>query len=164
MIGRAVILAFDKVTGKCRTTRARAMASEKGASMKPTDTDLHRLWRRYWRDSAARYAAWEAGCDAAWQAWEANPIGRPPNDPPAPYDPFPDILRGLTCGARTRAGTPCKRIDLYRSGRCKYHGGMSTGPRSAEGKAVACQSASKRGSDSNSVQSRSCWRHNSSFE
>jgi len=27
-----------------------------------------------------------------------------------------------------------------------------------------CGSACKRGSDSNSVQSRSCWRHNSSFE
>ena len=100
--------------------------------MKPTDTDLHRLWRQYWRNSTARYAA-----------WEANPIGRPPNDPPAPYDPFPDILRGLTCGARTRAGTPCKRIDLYRSGRCKYHGGMSTGPRSAEGKAVASRNGKR---------------------
>ena len=25
--------------------------------------------------------------------------------------------------------TPCKRRDLYRSGRCKLHGGLSTGPR-----------------------------------
>eukprot|EP01037_Dinobryon_pediforme_P015942 gene15942-16108_t len=122
--------------------RARAI-EQKGASMKPTDTDLHRLWRRYWRDSTVRYTAWEAGCDAAWQAWEANPIGRPPRDPPAPDDPFPDILRGLTCGARTRAGTPCKRIDLYRSGRCKLHGGLSTGPRSAEGKAVASRNGKR---------------------
>ena len=142
MIGRAVILAFDKVTGKCRTTRARDV-EQKGASMKPTDTDLHRLWRQYWRNSTARYAAWEAGCDAAWQAWEANPVGRPPRDPPAPDDPFPDVLRGLTCGARTRAGTLCKRIDINRGGRCKYHGGMSTGPRSAEGKAVASRNGKR---------------------
>ena len=39
-----------------------------------------------------------------------------------------------TCGARTRAGTPCKRRDLYRSGRCKLHGGLSTGSRTAKGK------------------------------
>ena len=42
---------------------------------------------------------------------------------------------GATCGARTRRGTPCKRKDLYSSGRCKLHGGLSTGPRTAAGKA-----------------------------
>lgn len=47
---------------------------------------------------------------------------------------FPPMLAGLTCGALTRAGTPCKRRDLYRSGRCKLHGGLSTGPRTAKGK------------------------------
>ena len=39
------------------------------------------------------------------------------------------------CGARTRAGTPCKSRTIYQSGRCKLHGGMSTGPKTAEGKA-----------------------------
>lgn len=48
--------------------------------------------------------------------------------------PFPDELRELTCGAKTKAGTLCKRKDLYNSGRCKLHGGLSTGPKSAEGK------------------------------
>ncbi|PHR11565.1 MAG: hypothetical protein COA41_20095 [Sphingopyxis sp.] len=48
----------------------------------------------------------------------------PPNRPP-----FPEELRGLTCGAKTRAGTPCKRRDLYLSGRCRLHGGLSTGPK-----------------------------------
>lgn len=47
---------------------------------------------------------------------------------------FPAILSGLTCGASTRAGTLCKRRDLYRSGRCKLHGGLSTGPCTAKGK------------------------------
>lgn len=42
---------------------------------------------------------------------------------------------GLRCGARTRAGTPCKRIDLYGCGRCRMHGGLSTGPRTAVGRA-----------------------------
>jgi hypothetical protein len=40
----------------------------------------------------------------------------------------------MICGATTRAGTACKRRDLYRSGRCKLHGGLSTGPRTAKGK------------------------------
>ncbi|HZV58636.1 MAG TPA: HGGxSTG domain-containing protein [Sphingobium sp.] len=47
---------------------------------------------------------------------------------------FPPECRGMTCGALTRTGTFCKRRDLYRSGRCKLHGGLSTGPRTAKGK------------------------------
>lgn len=47
---------------------------------------------------------------------------------------LPPECRGMTCGALTRAGTPCKRRDLYRSGRRKLHGGLSTGPRTAMGK------------------------------
>lgn len=47
---------------------------------------------------------------------------------------FPLVLSEMTCGAKTRKGTPCKRKDLYSSGRCKFHGGMSTGPRTEEGK------------------------------
>lgn len=39
-----------------------------------------------------------------------------------------------TCGAKTRAGTPCQRKDLLRGGRCRLHGGLSTGPRTMEGK------------------------------
>jgi hypothetical protein len=52
---------------------------------------------------------------------------------------FPVILADFTCGARTRAGNPCKRRDLYGSGRCKLHGGLSTGPRTAKGKRRSAQ-------------------------
>lgn len=38
------------------------------------------------------------------------------------------------CGATTRKGTPCQCKPL-RNGRCKFHGGMSTGPKTPEGKA-----------------------------
>lgn len=48
---------------------------------------------------------------------------------------FPEVCRDLTCGAKTRRGTPCKRRDLYGlRARCRLHGGLSTGPRTAEGK------------------------------
>jgi hypothetical protein len=42
--------------------------------------------------------------------------------------------KGDTCGAKTRSGTPCKRLDLLRGGRCRLHGGLSTGPKTIEGK------------------------------
>ena len=41
------------------------------------------------------------------------------------------------CGARTRAGTPCKLKSIYWNGRCKFHGGLSTGPKSDAGKEQA---------------------------
>ena len=41
---------------------------------------------------------------------------------------------GPLCMARTRKGTPCLCIGDGRGGRCKFHGGTSTGPRTPEGK------------------------------
>ncbi|WP_460727339.1 HGGxSTG domain-containing protein [Lysobacter rhizosphaerae] len=40
------------------------------------------------------------------------------------------------CGAQTRKGTPCQAKGRLKGGRCKWHGGCSTGPRSREGKAL----------------------------
>lgn len=47
-----------------------------------------------------------------------NPQGNPMNAP--------------RCGARTRRGTPC-RAPAMANGRCRMHGGKSTGPRTPEG-------------------------------
>ena len=44
-------------------------------------------------------------------------------------------LRNQPCGARTRAGHACRRKGLGKGGRCPNHGGMSTGPRTPEGRA-----------------------------
>jgi hypothetical protein len=40
------------------------------------------------------------------------------------------------CGARTRQGHPCRMavVELGKR-RCKFHGGLSTGPKTAEGRA-----------------------------
>jgi hypothetical protein len=95
-----------------------------------------RRLRRHYRLCQALDEAYEAACREA----EAAPfvmvrgrirLGLQPVRPPSP--PFPDDLRSLPCGARTRAGTPCKRTDLHLNGRCKLHGGLSTGPRTTEG-------------------------------
>jgi hypothetical protein len=39
------------------------------------------------------------------------------------------------CGARNRAGHPC-RAPAMKNGRCRSHGGKSTGPKTPEGKAA----------------------------
>src|SRR5262245_53674449 len=48
------------------------------------------------------------------------------------------------CGARTRRGTPCKAQGSGRGGRCKNHGGMSTGPRTAAGPARCAAAVQQR--------------------
>jgi hypothetical protein len=45
-----------------------------------------------------------------------------------------DFLAARRCGARTRAGGCCRQPAM-RNGRCRMHGGLSTGPRTAEGRA-----------------------------
>ena len=43
--------------------------------------------------------------------------------------------RGQRCGAKTRAGTPCKNPAVTGKARCRMHGGKSTGAKTAEGRA-----------------------------
>jgi transcriptional regulator with XRE-family HTH domain len=43
--------------------------------------------------------------------------------------------RRVLCGAQTRKGTLCRLLSEPGRSRCKFHGGKSTGPRTAEGRA-----------------------------
>jgi len=54
--------------------------------------------------------------------------------PQPKIEPMPSDLISLKCGAKTRAGTPCKQKAIYINGRCKWHGGCSTGAKTEEGK------------------------------
>lgn len=47
------------------------------------------------------------------------------------------------CNAPTKSGHPCRALGLAPSGRCKWHGGMSIGPRKAKGKAVSARNGAK---------------------
>ncbi len=98
------------------------MAGRERAVGSLSDTERRKLWRCYCEAQA------QAG-----EAWRAQGYRHPA--PPLPA--FPDVLRGLACGAKTRGGTPCKLTSIYANGRCKLHGGLSTGPTSPEGKAKA---------------------------
>ena len=83
-----------------------------------SDTDKRRRLEKFYETHHAAYEAWvEAGY---------------PHGTTMPACP-PDLV-GMTCGATTRSGTPCKLTSIWRNGRCKFHGGMSTGPKTIAGK------------------------------
>lgn len=55
-------------------------------------------------------------------------------------------MKNVCCGAKTKlTGKPCRITQIYANGRCKYHGGLSTGPKSPEGKKRAALNGFKRG-------------------
>ncbi|MGZ4958698.1 MAG: HGGxSTG domain-containing protein [Methylomonas sp.] len=83
-----------------------------------TPEQRKRLKEYYRRNDDIRAAWWERGITY----------------PPPKYEPMPVDLIGLECGAKTRAGTPCKQKAIYANGRCKWHGGCSTGAKTEEGK------------------------------
>jgi hypothetical protein len=68
----------------------------------------------------------------ARRGWLKN--GNPPGDPNT----------AARCGAETRRGTAC-RAPAMRNGRCRMHGGASTGPRTPEGLARSQRSRWKHG-------------------
>jgi hypothetical protein len=101
--------------------------TDRGAELNPwgatmSTAEQRQRWRSYHQEHERIAAEWRE---------------RGYTYPPPEFPSFPEDLRGLACGARTRKGTPCKRTDLYLSGRCKLHGGFSTGPTTPEGKARA---------------------------
>jgi hypothetical protein len=55
-----------------------------------------------------------------------------------------DFLAAPRCGAGTRAGGCCRQPAM-RNGRCRLHGGLSTGPRTAEGRARCARARLKHG-------------------
>ena len=50
-----------------------------------------------------------------------------------------------SCGARTRRGTACQKPPLAGKTLCRLHGGLSTGPRTVEGKARIAAAQWKHG-------------------
>jgi hypothetical protein len=77
---------------------------------------------------------------AGWRA-EYGDLIPVPRYPILPIDLIGPAAGPWLCGTRTRRGTPCRRAAVLssagipRNGRCRLHGGCSTGPWSAEGKA-----------------------------
>jgi hypothetical protein len=93
--------------------------------------DRRRQWREHWEEFERLNEQYEAA-DTDYRC--------------RIYPKFPEHLRGLTCGAKSkRSGQPCKQLNIYLNGRCKFHGGASTGPRTAAGKRKAAKNGKKGG-------------------
>ena len=65
-------------------------------------------------------------------------------DNPKPWLYGPD-WKGQRCEARTRKGTLCQRPGNKINGRCKFHGGRSTGARTEDGLASLTASRTTHG-------------------
>ena len=52
--------------------------------------------------------------------------------------------RQARCGAVCRTGEPCKRRVVQGKRRCRIHGGLSTGPKTAEGRERIAEANRKR--------------------
>jgi len=50
---------------------------------------------------------------------------------------YPYRKAARICGARKKTGERCRCKALHRGGKCKFHGGLSTGAKTPEGKARA---------------------------
>ena len=93
-------------------------------SCPPRMTPEQRRRLRAWQKAHRKYALY-------WRSLYGNLY-------PVPMFPIiPVDLLGFPCGAKTRNGTVCQRIGRFPSGRCNLHGGKSTGPRTAAGKAAS---------------------------
>jgi hypothetical protein len=99
----------------------------------PTRADVERLLSRYgWGRDALKV---EAGThEVAYDERGRRRVWRVPRARSAPGP----------CGAKTRRGTPCRALCLPGRTRCRHHGGTSTGPRTAEGKARIAESNRRR--------------------
>jgi hypothetical protein len=74
---------------------------------------------------------------ACTTAVPASPPAALPSSPPptAKRRGNPNLALIPRCGARTRAGCPCRAPAIHGKLRCRMHGGRSTGPRTADGMA-----------------------------
>lgn len=113
----------SKAVGKA-TSKPQEESNRKGMD------DKRKQWKMYCKEHRRIAAEW-------------NKRGYRYPDPEFP--PISDALRDLRCGARTKStGEPCKRKDIYSNGRCKFHGGLSTGPKTAIGKQKSSQNSVKK--------------------
>ena len=51
----------------------------------------------------------------------------------------------IRCSAKTRRGTACQKLPIKGKRRCRLHGGLSNGPKTAEGRAKIAQARYRHG-------------------
>ena len=53
--------------------------------------------------------------------------------------------KSTKCGAKTRSGVPCAKFPVEGKRRCRLHGGLSTDPKTPEGRAAILAANTKHG-------------------
>lgn len=96
---------------------------------------LKAFWREVDRVEALRQRILIEDADSDRRAAHFCMHGVWPPRPPLPDLPeIPPQCIDMTCGGKgRRSGEPCKSREIFRNGRCKWHGGASTGPKTTEG-------------------------------
>jgi hypothetical protein len=88
--------------------------------------------------SKGRYTCRNHRCRMAADCRELQALGLTGNGSPLPPKERP------TCGARNRQGKPCAvRVEPGKR-RCRFHGGLSTGPKTATGRARIAEAQRRR--------------------
>ena len=101
--------------------------------------DLRDKWRQYWSEFSRIQSHWENLMEIYESEWDVGDSEW--SESPIIFD-SPGLtleLADLRCGAKTRVASPCKRRDLHPNGRCKLHGGLSTGPITVGGKRISSE-------------------------
>ena len=68
-------------------------------------------------------------------------------------NPSGDFSKAARCGAKNRRGGPCKCPAML-NGRCRLHGGLSTGPKTVEGIERIRRAVTKHGRYSHAVKNQ----------
>lgn len=104
------------------------------------EAETHVAAVKYWEARTGTRTGWAISRFAEALGVEPCPA-LPPRFVPSPnlYAPTPQVAprkpkRRPLCGARTRRGEPCRAKVLPGKRRCKFHGGLSTGPKTEAGK------------------------------
>lgn len=98
---------------------------------------LKAYWAEFYRVEALSHQLQLADAERRAEFFVTRGFWPPPPILPS-YPEFPSACEGMTCGAKAKStGGPCKSKDIHRSGRCRFHGGLSTGPKTANGKLAA---------------------------
>jgi hypothetical protein len=82
-------------------------------------------------------------------------IGETPHEPRRGWlkngNPPGDLSLARRCGAKNRRGTPCQ-CPAMANGRCRLHGGLSTGPKTLSGIERIQRAVTKHGQYSHSAK------------
>lgn len=98
---------------------------------------LKAFWKRYDYAVAERRRLLRSDEAEQYRSAYYDAYGELPPLPVLPeYPEFPPECFDMICGAWGRQRQrPCQSKQIERNGRCKFHGGASTGPKTPEGKA-----------------------------